>query len=232
MRRISRNTGGDFETIVHPSLRESAALANKAVKEFGKMTEGLLLKHKKGIIDRQWELIRVADAAIDIYSMVTVLARYTRTANSKLGTAHEENIANLFCAQAAKRAMANIADIQMAQEKEIKVIGSIAADICKHGDLIQTHPIEWELIRVADAAIDIYSMVTVLARYTRTANSKLGTAHEENIANLFCAQAAKRAMANIADIQMAPEKEIKMIGSIAADICKHGDLIQTHPIEV
>uniref|UniRef100_F1L0V7 Very long-chain specific acyl-CoA dehydrogenase, mitochondrial n=1 Tax=Ascaris suum TaxID=6253 RepID=F1L0V7_ASCSU len=142
MRRISRNTGGDFETIVHPSLRESAALANKAVKEFGKMTEGLLLKHKKGIIDRQWELIRVADAAIDIYSMVTVLARYTRTANSKLGTAHEENIANLFCAQAAKRAMANIADIQMAPEKEIKVIGSIAADICKHGDLIQTHPIE------------------------------------------------------------------------------------------
>ncbi|KHN86962.1 Very long-chain specific acyl-CoA dehydrogenase, mitochondrial [Toxocara canis] len=142
MRRASRSTGGDFETVVHPSLRDSAVLANKAVKEFGKTAEGLLLKYRKGIIDRQWELIRMADAAIDIYSMVVVLARYTRTANSKLGSAHEENIANLFCSQASKRAMATIQDVQMASEKEIKIIGSVAADICKQRDLIQAHPID------------------------------------------------------------------------------------------
>ena len=52
------------------------------------------------IADRQFELVRVADAAIDIYAVACVLSRYTFSAQKGAGSLeHEKQIAELFCEQ-------------------------------------------------------------------------------------------------------------------------------------
>ncbi|VDP34118.1 unnamed protein product [Heligmosomoides polygyrus] len=74
-RATGGSTGADFASVVDPALTDSASQLDACIKEFGKTVENLLIKHKKGIIDRQYELVRVADAAIDIYSMIATLSR-------------------------------------------------------------------------------------------------------------------------------------------------------------
>ena len=71
--------------LVAPSLKNHAGELNTAITKFGRTVEQLLKRHRKGIVgecgqtmidefyfhqyfsDRQYELIRVANAAIDIY---------------------------------------------------------------------------------------------------------------------------------------------------------------------
>ncbi|TMS33817.1 hypothetical protein L596_001509 [Steinernema carpocapsae] len=143
VRRASRSTGGDFSSAVHPSLKSSAALADAAISHFGKTVEGLLTKHRKNIIERQYEVTRVANAAIDIYSMIAVLSRCTRTLNSAGGNGeHEQQIAELFVEQAARRAIDQLKEADGATLDDVPRIESIADAICKNQGLIQTHPID------------------------------------------------------------------------------------------
>ena len=60
---------------VHPDLQESAAKTAQAIEEFGVAAEGLLVQHGKKVVDKQFMLWRVADAAIDIYAMMATLSR-------------------------------------------------------------------------------------------------------------------------------------------------------------
>ncbi|KAK0412275.1 hypothetical protein QR680_006126 [Steinernema hermaphroditum] len=142
-RRTSRSTGGDFASVVHPSLKSSATLVDDAIVRFGKTVEALLTKHRKNIIERQFEVTRVANAAIDIYSMVAVLSRCTRTLNSTDGDSnHEKQIAELFVRQASRRAVKQLKETDGATLSNLSLITSIAKDVCKNQALPQVHPID------------------------------------------------------------------------------------------
>uniref|UniRef100_A0AC35TGH4 Very long-chain specific acyl-CoA dehydrogenase, mitochondrial n=1 Tax=Rhabditophanes sp. KR3021 TaxID=114890 RepID=A0AC35TGH4_9BILA len=143
MRRATGSTGGSFEGKVDPQLNDSAAKLNSCIAEFGKTVEGLILKHKKGVIERQYEQIRVADAAIDIYSMVCALSRCTYSLNKKAaGSENEVKIVKLFVDQATKRVFDNLKIAASPNGKEIDSITELAKDICANGGLIQQHPID------------------------------------------------------------------------------------------
>uniref|UniRef100_A0A0K0DQ38 Acyl-CoA_dh_1 domain-containing protein n=1 Tax=Angiostrongylus cantonensis TaxID=6313 RepID=A0A0K0DQ38_ANGCA len=75
-RATGGSTGSNFAAVVDPALTESASQLDACIKEFGKTIESLLMKYRKKIIDRQYEMIRVADAAIDIYCMIATLSRW------------------------------------------------------------------------------------------------------------------------------------------------------------
>jgi very long chain acyl-CoA dehydrogenase len=51
-RRTFGETGSDFSSVVHPSLRECASLLNIDVATFGKSVETLLAKHRRDIISK------------------------------------------------------------------------------------------------------------------------------------------------------------------------------------
>lgn len=60
--------------------------------------ETLLIKHGKNIVDEQFMLNRLADCTIDIYTMVAVLSRATRSINTKINSAdHERLMAQSWC---------------------------------------------------------------------------------------------------------------------------------------
>ncbi|EYC19538.1 hypothetical protein Y032_0024g922 [Ancylostoma ceylanicum] len=142
-RATGGSTGANFEAVVDPALIESAKQLDTCIKEFGKTVENLLIKYKKGVIDRQYELIRVADAAIDIYSMIATLSRCTNSCKKNASSAaHEREIATYFCNIASRRALNNLKEAGGGYEKDIKLIASIATAVCKNGGMPQQHPVD------------------------------------------------------------------------------------------
>lgn len=80
----------------------------QSIDNFGQTVEDLLIKHGKGIIDQQFVLNRLADCAIDIYAMVCVLSRCTRSIESKLDSVdHERLMTHAWCIEATERCLNN-----------------------------------------------------------------------------------------------------------------------------
>ncbi|KAH7722958.1 Protein ACDH-12 a [Aphelenchoides avenae] len=140
-RRTFGDTGEDFSSEVHPSLKDAASSLNACIKEFGSTVETLLQKHRKGIVDRQYELIRVANAAIDIYSMAAVLSRASYVLE-KGDAPHDLEIAQLFASQASKRALENLKVAKSPSDTQIKLISGIANAVSRNEAMIQKHPID------------------------------------------------------------------------------------------
>uniref|UniRef100_A0A7E5A176 Very long-chain specific acyl-CoA dehydrogenase, mitochondrial n=1 Tax=Panagrellus redivivus TaxID=6233 RepID=A0A7E5A176_PANRE len=141
-RTVGDGAGNELQSLVHPDLSKYAGDVGAVIVEFGKTVEGLLTKHRKGIIDRQYELTRVADAAIDIYSMVCVLSRATYVLNKQNGNApHDKKIVELFTRQAVRRVRANLARASAGDDKEVGLIHDIATEISANGGLVQQHPL-------------------------------------------------------------------------------------------
>ena len=66
--------------------------------EFGRTIESALIKYNRGIVEEQFVLNRIANASIDLYTMVVVLSRCTRSLNNKVSTAqHEKLMTELWC---------------------------------------------------------------------------------------------------------------------------------------
>eukprot|EP00735_Rhodelphis_limneticus_P004842 TRINITY_DN1648_c0_g1::TRINITY_DN1648_c0_g1_i1::g.17782::m.17782 TRINITY_DN1648_c0_g1::TRINITY_DN1648_c0_g1_i1::g.17782 ORF type:complete len:619 (-),score=152.42,sp/P48818/ACADV_BOVIN/54.62/0.0,Acyl-CoA_dh_1/PF00441.19/1.1e-39,Acyl-CoA_dh_1/PF00441.19/0.046,Acyl-CoA_dh_M/PF02770.14/5.7e-21,Acyl-CoA_dh_N/PF02771.11/7.1e-21,Acyl-CoA_dh_2/PF08028.6/5.2e-15,Acyl-CoA_dh_2/PF08028.6/0.3,PMEI/PF04043.10/0.44 TRINITY_DN1648_c0_g1_i1:27-1883(-) len=98
--------------LVHSSLRSSATLLEKNVSAFGGVVESLLMKHGRNVIDKQIQLKRLADCAIDIYSMAAVLSRATRAIEENSPTVESEQLmAETWCKDADSRVRHNIKKI-------------------------------------------------------------------------------------------------------------------------
>jgi len=141
-RRATGSIGGDVATHVHSSLSDNASTVNNAIKEFGGTVETLLTRHRAKIIDRQYEVIRVANAAIDIYSMVAVLSRCSYALEKGIDSSpHEKQIVELFIRQASKRALANLTQAATPSETEMKIIKGLSEEVCNNEAMVQSHPI-------------------------------------------------------------------------------------------
>ncbi|GMS85400.1 hypothetical protein PENTCL1PPCAC_7575, partial [Pristionchus entomophagus] len=134
---------GAFNGVVDPALKKSADALDNCVSLFGRTVQDLLVKHKKGIINRQYEVVRVADAAIDIYGMAATLSRCTQTSKSAGSTAeYEKKVANYFCETAAARAEANLKSVAADNEAIVNTIAEISKGACSAGANPIAHPID------------------------------------------------------------------------------------------
>jgi very long chain acyl-CoA dehydrogenase len=140
-RRTIGDSSSDFSASVHSSLKNEATSLSTCIGLFGSTVEGLLTKHRKGIIDRQYELIRVANALIDIYSMAAVISRCGYVLQKDSNSTHDLEITKLFVAQASKRALENLKEASNAKETEMRQISNIAQSICANQSMIQKHPV-------------------------------------------------------------------------------------------
>lgn len=77
-RRITHTTSLGQDRIVGAvpdALRDDALVFEKYALEFGRMTDVLLRRHGRAIVDKQFALARSADVAIDLFVGLCVLAR-------------------------------------------------------------------------------------------------------------------------------------------------------------
>ncbi|GMT15214.1 hypothetical protein PFISCL1PPCAC_6511 [Pristionchus fissidentatus] len=134
---------GAFDSVVDPALKTSAASLDNCVSLFGRTVQDLIVKHKKGIIHRQFEVTRVAEAAIDIYAMAATLSRCTETAKTAGTVAdYERKVANYFCETAAVRVVNHLKEASASNDTLVSTIKDIAKTACNNGANPIAHPID------------------------------------------------------------------------------------------
>uniref|UniRef100_A0A8C7XPG8 Very long-chain specific acyl-CoA dehydrogenase, mitochondrial n=1 Tax=Oryzias sinensis TaxID=183150 RepID=A0A8C7XPG8_9TELE len=115
----------------------------KAIEEFGAVIEELLVKHGKKIIDEQFVLKRVADCAIDLYAMVVVLSRASRSLSQGAASAqHEKMLCETWCLEAYDRILHDIKFLRSGQSKQtFKNMRAISAAMVENGGVVSPHPL-------------------------------------------------------------------------------------------
>ncbi|XP_076453737.1 very long-chain specific acyl-CoA dehydrogenase, mitochondrial-like [Babylonia areolata] len=142
-RMVGIGSGLSLAEHCHPDLKDSADKTAKAVEQFGGTVEDLLIKFNKNIIDEQFVLKRVADSAIDIYCMVSVLSRASRSLKENLSSAqHEKLMCEVWCDEAAERIQSNLAAASSSKvHKNFDALVNISKNVVQNGGAFQVHPL-------------------------------------------------------------------------------------------
>ncbi|XP_066266753.1 very long-chain specific acyl-CoA dehydrogenase, mitochondrial-like [Branchiostoma lanceolatum] len=140
-RKLGLSSGPSLQQYVDPSLSSQSTQVSKAIDQFGGTIEDVLMKHGKKIIEQQFLLKRVADAAIDIYGMVAVLSRASRSIQRGDKTAdYEKMICTVFCNEASERVTSNLATATSGKN-DFKLMRDIAEEVVQKNQVVQDHPL-------------------------------------------------------------------------------------------
>ncbi|RWS29865.1 very long-chain specific acyl-CoA dehydrogenase-like protein [Leptotrombidium deliense] len=143
-RAVGLSSGPSFQEYVNPRFSKEADAASKAIQHFGATVEHLLMKYNKNIINEQFLLNRLANASIDIFSMVTVLSRASRSFEKNFPSAeHEANMVEVICAEASERVLSNLSSVRNADNlKNFKTMAKISNAVCESSGVAHIHPID------------------------------------------------------------------------------------------
>lgn len=142
-RKVGLSTGVTLSNVVHPELRDSSQLVVQAIERLGGCTEDLLLEYGKKIIDEQFLLKRVADSAIDLYAMIVVLSRASRSLSQAHGTAqHEKLLCDTWCIEASARIADNLTALSSSSARQVfRNMRAISAAVVGNGGTVTPHPL-------------------------------------------------------------------------------------------
>ncbi|CAN9509628.1 unnamed protein product [Ophioblennius macclurei] len=142
-RKAGLSTGLTLQGTVHPDLAHSGELTVKAIEEFGAIVEEMLVKHGKKIIDEQFVLKRVADCAIDLYAMVVVLSRASRSLTQGQPSAqHEKILCETWCMEAYERVMQDVKLLRSGESRKLfKNMRTLSTALVENGGVVSPHPL-------------------------------------------------------------------------------------------
>ncbi|XP_046905049.1 very long-chain specific acyl-CoA dehydrogenase, mitochondrial [Hypomesus transpacificus] len=142
-RKAGFGTGLTLQGTVHPELAHSAELTVKAIEQFGVVVEELLLKHGKKILDEQFVLKRVADSAIELYAMVVVLSRASRSLSQGHPSAqHEKVLCETWCVEAHERTMQDVQSLRSCRSTQLfQNLRAISAAVVENEGVVYPHPL-------------------------------------------------------------------------------------------
>jgi alkylation response protein AidB-like acyl-CoA dehydrogenase len=118
-------------TLVHEALEREAGLVETLIHNLALGVEDAILRHGKGIIDRQFLQERMANAAIDIYLCTAVLSRTTWEIEQLGGedaTKAQLDCARIFIPMAARRARRSIRGLRKHQDARLRAIAETALE--------------------------------------------------------------------------------------------------------
>ncbi|MFL5392714.1 MAG: hypothetical protein ACJ79G_07760, partial [Myxococcales bacterium] len=108
----------------HETLRKQVANVEDAVQELASMSETLLRRHGRQIVEKQFATRRLAEAAIDLMAMLAVIARTTAIIEERGLPAAQNDLttALAFCTDAHHRIQAVFHADGHNNDEEIKAI--------------------------------------------------------------------------------------------------------------
>jgi len=122
---------------VHEALKREADMVEDVVHDLGLEVEQLVIKHGKGIIEKQFLQERMANAAIDVYHAMAVLSRATAALERARGepgkAAADLDCARIFVPMAMRRARRSVRALGRNQDARLK---SIAERALESGELV------------------------------------------------------------------------------------------------
>ena len=112
----------------HDELRSLADDVGDQVKELRSVSEGLLRKHGKGIVQKQFQLKRLADAVADIYAQVATISRVSSILDEHgvQPSGQERFIAETFCTRAAARVRSQFRQVESNDDERVVAIAKLA----------------------------------------------------------------------------------------------------------
>ena len=92
------------------------------------LSESLLRKHGKDVVERQFQLKRLADAVADIYAQIAVLSRVSSIFEDQgvEPSGQERYIAETFCTRAASRVGGSLDRIEHNDDERASAIAKLA----------------------------------------------------------------------------------------------------------
>jgi acyl-CoA dehydrogenase family protein 9 len=126
--RVERELRPQRISKAHGELRPLADDVSEQVKELRSVSEGLLRKHGKGIVRKQFHLKRLADAVADIYAQIATLSRVTSILEEHgvEPSGQERFIAETFCSRAAARVRAQFRQVESNDDDRVVAIAKLA----------------------------------------------------------------------------------------------------------
>jgi acyl-CoA dehydrogenase family protein 9 len=126
--RVKRELRPDRITKRHDALGSLADAVGEQVKELRSVAESLLRKHGKAIVQKQFQLKRLADAVADIYAQVATISRVSSIfeEHGVEPSGQERYIAETFCTRAAGRVHAQFRQIETNDDERVVAIAKLA----------------------------------------------------------------------------------------------------------
>lgn len=126
IRKARTALGRERFSKVHPVLNREVVIFEEYTTELTKNVEKMLRKHGKNIAEMQYAQKRIADIAIDLYAIASVLSRTTRALElrGEEGARREVDLTMVFVAGAAKRLADNVSAFEKNDDELRKAIAS------------------------------------------------------------------------------------------------------------
>ena len=126
--RIQREVGRTASDGLTRSSSHSPAPVAGQVKRLRDLSESLLRKHGKDVVERQFQLKRLADAVADIYAQIAVLSRVSSIFEDQgvEPSGQERYIAETFCTRAASRVGGSLDRIEHNDDERASAIAKLA----------------------------------------------------------------------------------------------------------
>src|SRR6266853_2454149 len=121
-------------TKAHESMRKQVANVEDAVQELASLTESVLRRHGREIVEKQFATRRLADVGIDLMGMLAVIAR-TSALIERRGISKCENELNMalaFCTDAHHRVHQSFHAASHNNDEEIKAIADHSLEVGKY----------------------------------------------------------------------------------------------------
>jgi acyl-CoA dehydrogenase family protein 9 len=133
--RAKREVRPDKISLAHEELSSHADAVSEQVKRLAGTTEKLLREHKKGVIERQFQQKRLADAVSDIYAQIAVLTRVTAhlEEHGLEPSGQERYIAQTFCSRAGARVQLALDQIEANDDERMLAIAKLALKRGEYG---------------------------------------------------------------------------------------------------
>lgn len=116
----------------HPMLAREAVLFEEYTGQLAKHVDNALRRHGKNIAEMQYTQKRVADVAIDLYAIASIISRTTRAIERRgeEGSRREIDLASVFVTNAKRRLAENVAAFD---ENDDELRKAIAQRTCVDG---------------------------------------------------------------------------------------------------
>ena len=124
-----------FSTPVHARLERHVKYIEKHTSELAQLTERMIARHRKEILQRQLVVERLADMSIELYARTTTLARTQRLLEKEgeAKCARELALTDLFCRESGKRFRAGREGLNEPDDATDSLRIAVAANVRKDG---------------------------------------------------------------------------------------------------
>jgi len=128
---------------VHGELVKQAEDISVTIAALAAVVQHLLLKHKKDIIHQQFQVNRVANSVIELYTAACVLSRASGSLEKNLPTAeHELRLARVWINEACQRARYNLkVSKSVFASDNFRDLRDVSDEMCSQGGVVASRPL-------------------------------------------------------------------------------------------